>query len=67
MTVSPTARLLGAIRTIGNSEFVGGVATPIHGDTWFAVMEFAQTGVKAEALLGYVSQAIIPSDFVRSG
>lgn len=44
---------LGAIRTIGNAAFVDGTTEPIHGDTWFAVMEFAQTGVQAEALLGY--------------
>ena len=45
---------LGAIRTIGNGKFVDGVAEPVHGDTWFAVIEFEQSGAKAEALLGYL-------------
>lgn len=48
---------LGAIRTIGNSRFgeQDGVAEPVHGDTWFAVVEFTQgaQGAVAEALLGY--------------
>ena len=29
------------------------MAEPVHGDTWFAVIEIAQTGAKAEDLLGY--------------
>ena len=49
---------LGAIRTIGNSQFgdeKGATAEPVHGDTWFAVVEFTQgkQGAVGEALLGY--------------
>ena len=57
---------LGAIRTIGNSKFTGGTAEPIHGDTWFAVMEFAPDGVKAEALLGYGNWSRAGSKHVES-
>jgi hypothetical protein len=52
---------LGAIRTIGNGKFVDGVAEPVHGDTWFAVIEFEQSGAKAEALLGYLLRGTLLS------
>ena len=57
---------LGAIRTIGVSDFVDGVMEPIHGDTWFAVIEFQSTGARAEALLGYGNWSRVGSKHVRS-
>jgi acyl-homoserine-lactone acylase len=45
---------LGAIRTIGTSEFADGKAVIQGGDTFYAVIEFSKTGPPTgEALLGY--------------
>ena len=44
--------LMGAIRTLDLGPFVNGKAEGVHGDTFFAVVEFS-TPVHAEALLGY--------------
>jgi acyl-homoserine-lactone acylase len=44
--------LLGAIRTINVGPFVSGKTEAVHGDTFFAVVEFS-TPQRAEALLGY--------------
>lgn len=43
---------MGAIRTLSIGPFKDGKAEGIHGDTWFAVIEYANP-VRAEALLGY--------------
>ena len=58
MVITQAPGSLGAIRTIGHSRFEerkGAVVEPVHGDTWFAVIEFTQgeQGAVAEALLGY--------------
>ncbi len=44
--------LMGAIRTLDLGPFVDGKAEGVHGDTFFAVVEFS-TPIHAEALLGY--------------
>jgi acyl-homoserine-lactone acylase len=44
--------LMGAIRTLDLGPFVDGKAQGVHGDTFFAVVEFS-TPIHAEALLGY--------------
>jgi acyl-homoserine-lactone acylase len=44
--------LMGAIRTLNLGPFINGKAQGIHGDTFFAVVEFS-TPIHAEALLGY--------------
>ena len=44
--------MMGAIRTLDPSPFVGGKAQGRAGDTYYAVIEFS-TPVHAEALLGY--------------
>jgi len=44
--------MLGAIRTVDPGPFVNGKAEGVHGDSYFAVIEFS-TPVNAQALLGY--------------
>jgi acyl-homoserine-lactone acylase len=44
--------MLGAIRTVDPGPFENGKAEGVHGDSYFAVIEFSNP-VKAEALLGY--------------
>jgi acyl-homoserine-lactone acylase len=44
--------IMGAIRTADVGPFVDGKAEIVHGDTYYAVIEFS-TPVHAEALLGY--------------
>jgi len=44
--------LMGAIRTANLGPFVDGKTQPVHGDTFFAVVEFSSP-IHAEALLGY--------------
>jgi acyl-homoserine-lactone acylase len=44
--------MMGAIRTLNVGPFIDGKTQGIHGDTFFAVVEFS-TPIHAEALLGY--------------
>lgn len=43
---------MGAIRTLSIGPFKDGKAEGIHGDTWFAVIEYSKP-LRVEALLGY--------------
>jgi acyl-homoserine-lactone acylase len=55
--------LMGAIRTLDFGPFVNGKAEAVHGDTYYAVIEFSRP-VHAEALLGYGNWSKVGSKHV---
>jgi acyl-homoserine-lactone acylase len=55
--------MMGAIRTLDFGPFVNGKAEAVHGDTYYAVIEFSRP-VHAEALLGYGNWSKVGSKHV---